>query len=156
MALRGVTGEMGVKKNLLLHLIYAAQLKIGFRQTPSHKTTHIGEILQTCNKIRLLINKITLLVVLCAHCRILQEMFSLSASVYGKRTGISTEREKKNSKLGKAFFVSTTILIALAISLGNKKKPKHLLLKNKRQKEHTLSQIHSRKKGQISISERPQ
>lgn len=86
------------------------------------KTSHLQALFfsLTCADIHLFINKITLLLLLCTHCLILQETFGLFASVYGKRTSISRAREKRAANWENAFSVSTTILIALAVLLSNK------------------------------------
>lgn len=127
--LYGIAGETGVKK-LSTSSIHAwipvVFIQHNVKLAPGKhcylETSHLWVILfsLTCADIRLFINKITPLLLLCTHCLILQETFGLFASVYGKRTCISRAREKRAANWENAFSVSTTVLIALAVLLSNK------------------------------------
>lgn len=131
-ALYGILGEMRLQKlsassvHAWIPVIFIQRsIKLAAGEHLYPETSRLGEMFmlwrgQTYNKICLFINKITLLLLLCTHCLILQETFGLFASVYGKRTSISREREKRTANWENAFSVSTTILIALAVSLSNK------------------------------------
>lgn len=132
LALYGVTVEKGVKKHSTssIHariLVIFIQLSIKWLQanTFTQKLCVWAQFLcfDMCRRtIKYVFSSTrwTLLLLLCTHCLILQETFGLFASVYGKRTSILREREKRAPNWENAFSVSTTILIVLAVSLSNK------------------------------------
>lgn len=106
MALCGLAGKIGVKNPSTSAVCTSISFLFIWNNSKlapdKHPDTNLlisvkfcALTVQTYKKLCLFISKITLLALLCAHCHILQEMFSLFVSVYGKNRNFHRKRKKE-------------------------------------------------------------